>query len=302
MVDFAAWRAEKRKVETLPNPFAPTVWNLAHGRSLTLGPHAVVMGVLNVTPDSFSDGGRFFGAEDAVAQAHRMIGEGAEIVDVGGESTRPNAAAIDAAEEQARVMPVIEALVRDGRALISIDTYRAATARMAIEAGAHIVNDVWGLHREPEIADVAAATGAGLVIMHTGRDREKLPDPIADQEHFLGAALDTARRAGIAGDRILLDPGFGFAKETAEENLDLMARFAELHRLGRPLVVGTSRKRFVGAVTGRDGDERDIGTAATSAILRLAGAAVFRVHNVAINKDALAFADAMVARRAGPES
>lgn len=302
MVDFAARRAEKRDVEMPSTPFTPTVWRLAHGRSLTLGPRSIVMGILNVTPDSFSDGGRFFGAGNAVAQAHRMIGEGAEIVDVGGESTRPNAVAIDAAEEQARVMPVIEALVRDGRALVSIDTYRAATARMAIEAGAHIVNDVWGLHREPEIADVVAATGAGLVIMHTGRDREKVPDVIADQEHFLGAGLDTARRAGIAGDRILLDPGFGFAKETAEENLELMARFAELHRFGRPLVVGTSRKRFVGTVTGRDGDERDIGTAATSAILRLAGAAVFRVHNVAINKDALAFADAMVSRRARPET
>lgn len=256
----------------------------------------MVVGILNVTPDSFSDGGLFDAPEAALVQARRMIGEGAEIIDVGGESTRPGAAAISASEEQARILPVIEALARSGDVLISADTYRADTARLAVAAGAHIVNDVWGLQREPDIARVAAETGAGLIIMHTGRDREKLPDVIADQVAFLEKSLEIARQNGIADDRIVLDPGFGFAKETAEENLDLMARFSELHALGFPLMAGTSRKRFIGTVTGRDAADRAAGTAATSVILRLKGAHLFRVHDVAINVDALAVADAMLAR------
>ncbi|MEI9418696.1 dihydropteroate synthase, partial [Mesorhizobium sp. Cs1321R2N1] len=181
------------------------------------------------------------------------------------------------------------------------DTYRADTARLAVAAGAHIVNDVWGLQREPDIARVAAETGAGLVIMHTGRDREKLPDVIADQLAFLGKSLEIGRGQGVADDQIVLDPGFGFAKETAEENLDLMARFSELDVLGFPLMAGTSRKRFIGTVTGRDAADRVAGTAATSVILRLKGAHLFRVHDVAINVDALAVADAMLARETGSE-
>ncbi|MBZ9967708.1 dihydropteroate synthase [Mesorhizobium sp. BR1-1-2] len=271
-------------------------WQLAHGRHLDLGDKAVVVGILNVTPDSFSDGGLFDAAETALVQAHRMLGEGALVVDVGGESTRPGASAITAGEEQARILPVIEALAGSGEVLISVDTYRAETARLAVAAGAHIVNDVWGLQREPDIARVAAETGAGLIIMHTGRDRRKLPDVIADQFAFLEKSLEIARRYGIADDHIVLDAGFGFAKETAEDNLDLMARFSELNALGFPLMAGTSRKRFIGTVTGRDAAERGAGTAATSVILRLKGADLFRVHDVAINVDALAVADAMLAR------
>ncbi|RWC64423.1 dihydropteroate synthase [Mesorhizobium sp.] len=272
-------------------------WQLAHGRHLDLGDKAVVVGILNVTPDSFSDGGLFVAPDKALAQAHRIVGEGALVVDVGGESTRPGAAAVTASQEQARILPVIEALASAGEVLISVDTYRADTARLAVAAGAHIVNDVWGLQREPDIAHVAADTGAGLVIMHTGRDRRKLPDVIADQLAFLRKSLEIARQHGIADDHIVLDPGFGFAKETAEENLDLMARFSELHALGLPLMAGTSRKRFIGAVTGRDAADRGVGTAATSVILRLKGADLFRVHDVAFNVDALALADAMLARQ-----
>jgi len=276
-------------------------WQLAHGRHLDLGGKARVMGILNVTPNSFSDGGQFDTFDKAIAQAHLMVSEGAVIVDVGGESTGPRAVPVSAAEEQARVLPVIEALAASGEALISIDTYREETARLAVAAGAHIVNDVWGLQREPAIARVAAETGAGLVIMHTGREREKLPDVIADQFFFLEKSLEIARSAGVSDDHILLDPGFGFAKETAEENLDLMARFSELHALGFPLVAGTSRKRFIGHATGRgDGAARAAGTAATSVILRLKGADLFRVHDVAINVDALAVADAMLARETDP--
>jgi dihydropteroate synthase len=150
------------------------------------------------------------------------------------------------------------------------------------------------LQKDAAIAKVSADTGAGLCLMHTGREREKLPDVIADQHHFLGRSLEIAAEAGVSRERIVLDPGFGFAKDT-DENLELMARFSELHRFGLPLIAGTSRKRFIGTVTGRDAAERDVATAATSALLRLQGAAVFRVHNVAINRDALLMADAMLA-------
>ncbi|MER8937212.1 dihydropteroate synthase, partial [Mesorhizobium opportunistum] len=258
-------------------------WQLAHGRHLDLGERAVVAGILNVTPDSFSDGGLFDATETALAQARRMIAEGAGIVDVGGESTRPGAAAISAGEEQARVLPVIEALASAGDVLISVDTYRAETARLAVAAGAHIVNDVWGLQREPDIARIAAETGAGLIVMHTGRGREKLPDVIADQLAFLGKSLEIARGHGVADDHIVLDPGFGFAKETAEENLDLMARFSELHGLGFPLMAGTSRKRFIGTVTGRDAAARAPGTAGSSVRHRRNGAQLFSVHQVGMN-------------------
>ncbi|APG84671.1 dihydropteroate synthase Sul [Sinorhizobium americanum CCGM7] len=251
------------------------------------------MAIINVTPDSFSDGGRFADAAAAVDVAMRAIEDGAAILDIGGESTRPDADPVDAAEEQSRILPVIEALASRTNAIISVDTYRAETARLAVEAGAHIVNDVHGLQREPAIAEVAAETGAGLCIMHTGRDRQKLDDVIEDQFQFLNRSLEIASEAGVARDRIVLDPGYGFAKD-ADENLELMARFAELHRFGLPFLVGTSRKRFIGAVTGRDAKDRDAGTAATTALLRIAGAAIFRVHDVAINRDALAVADAML--------
>ncbi|MDQ6435373.1 dihydropteroate synthase [Mesorhizobium sp. LHD-90] len=271
-----------------------TIWQLAHGRHLDIGEKSILMGILNVTPDSFSDGGEFDRPELAIEQAKRMIGEGAAIVDVGGESTRPNATPVSPEREQARILPVIEALAGEGF-LISVDTYRAETARLAVAAGAHIVNDVHGLQREPDIAKVAADTGAGLVIMHTGRDREKLPDPIEDQFVFLKRSLAIAAAAGIANDRIVLDPGFGFAKDY-EENLQVMARFGELKTLGFPLLVGTSRKRMIRHVAGGDRLAQDTGTVATSVILRMKGALIFRVHNVAMNRDALAFADAMVER------
>ncbi|WP_421912890.1 dihydropteroate synthase [Mesorhizobium sp.] len=275
-------------------------WRLAHGRHLDLGDKAVVVGILNVTPDSFSDGGLFDVPDQAMIQARRMAAEGALIVDIGGESTRPGAEPVSASQEQDRVLPIIEALARSGDVLISVDTYREETARRAVAAGAHIVNDVWGLQREPGIANVAAETGAGLIIMHTGRGRQKLPDVIDDQLLFLRKSLEIAASSGIGDEQIVLDAGFGFAKETAEENLDLMARFSELHALGFPLMAGTSRKRFIGAVTGREPTGRGAGTVATSVILRLKGAHLFRVHDVAINVDALAVADAMLAREPNP--
>lgn len=272
-----------------------TQWQLAHGRQIELGARALLMGILNLTPDSFSDGGEFSERDRAVEHARRMAAEGADIIDVGGESTRPGATPVSAHEEQARILPVIEALAGDGRFVISVDTYRAETARLAVAAGAHIVNDVHGLQREPDVARLAAETGAGLVIMHTGRDRQRLPDVIADEFLFLRKSLEIARQEGVVDAQIVLDPGFGFAKRS-EENLQLMARFGELRALGFPLLVGTSRKRLLTDIEGGDKKARDAGTAATSVILRLKGAAIFRVHNVAANRDALAFADAMLER------
>lgn len=273
-------------------------WQLAHGRSLQLGSKSVIMGILNVTPDSFSDGGKHIELDNAVAAAKTMLDEGATIIDVGGESTRPGAAKVDAETEAARVVPIIRALTEQFGCIISIDTYRASTARLAVEAGAHIVNDVWGLQKEPEIAQVAKETGAGLVIMHTSRDRETDADVIADQFAFLDRSLEIAGRAGINASNITLDPGFGFGK-SQDEDIALMAHMEELQRFGYPLLIGTSRKRFIGAMTGQaEPLQRDAGTAATSVALRLAGADIFRVHNVAFNRDALAVADAILQSRA----
>jgi dihydropteroate synthase len=271
------------------------VWQAAHGRSLKLDGRGRIMAIVNATPDSFSDGGRFNTVEAAFRQALKCLEEGADIIDIGGESTRPDAAVVGAAQEQDRVLPVIEKLAKETDALISIDTYRAETARLALSAGAHIVNDVFGLQKERDMAEVIASAGAGVCIMHTGRERQKLADVIDDQNHFLKESLQIAEKAGISREAIVLDPGFGFAKDTGE-NVELMARFAELQTLGLPILAGTSRKRFIGALTGREvADERDAGTAATTVLLRMAGAALFRVHNVAINRDALLVADAVLA-------
>ncbi len=272
------------------------VWQAAHGRSLKLDGRGRIMAIVNATPDSFSDGGRYLAADQAFSHAIKCVEEGADIIDIGGESTRPGAADVTESEEQDRILPVIEKLVRESDVLISVDTYRASTAKRAIEAGAHIVNDVFGLQKDADMAAVVAATGAGVCIMHTGRERQKLDDVIEDQFAFLGISLEIASKAGIARGAIVLDPGFGFAKDT-DENVELMARFGELDPFGLPILAGTSRKRFVGSLTGRDvATDRDIGTAATTAILRMAGASVFRVHNVAMTRDTLAIADAVFAR------
>lgn len=269
-------------------------WRLAHGRSLELGEQSIIMGIVNVTPDSFSDGGHFNDFDRAILATEKMLEQGAHIIDVGGESTRPGGAAVDAQTEAARVIPVIKAIAERFDCIISIDTYRASTAQKAIEAGAHIVNDVWGLQREPAIAKVAKETGAGLVIMHTCRDRQPDPDVIADQYLFLNRSLEIASGYGIDASHIVLDPGFGFGEDQSDD-IRLLARLRELEAFGYPLLVGTSRKRFIGTMTGQtDPLKRDVATAATSVALRLAGADIFRVHNVEFNRDALAVADAIL--------
>lgn len=279
------------------------LWRVAHGRSLQLGARARIMGIVNATPDSFSGDGLAGAVDAAIDQALAMVEQGADIIDIGGESTRPGAEPVTAAQEQARILPIVEALAARSETLISVDTYRAETAELALKAGTHIINDIWGLSKNPEMPVVVAQYKAGLVIMHTGRGRVKLPDIISDQLSFLGGALERVAATDLPREHIMLDPGFGFAKETPQENIELMARFPELRQLGYPLLAGTSRKRFVGAISGREAPDRDAATAATSVILRLSGADVFRVHNVAINKDALAVADAMLAQTdAQPEN
>jgi len=269
-------------------------WHLAHDKKLTLGIHSIVMGILNVTPDSFSDGGKFTNLDACIAQANRMLEEGASILDIGGESTRPGAELVSEAEEQKRVMPVIEALAQKTDAILSIDTYRASTAKMAIEAGAHIINDVWGFQKDPDIAAVAADLKAGCCAMHTGRERTKAEDVMEDQYLFLNKSIKHMKSAGIQDKKIVLDPGFGFAKN-ADENIELLGRLDELHQLGYPILIGASRKRFIGHFTGQDADNRDIGTAATSVVARMKGAQLFRVHDVSANVQALAMADAVIA-------
>ena len=280
------------------DPYSRRDWQLAHGRELVLGPKSVIMGILNVTPDSFSDGGKYDAVDTAIDRAKAMVGQGAQIIDVGGESTRPGAEPLDEQQEQARVMPVLEALREFDDTLVSIDTYRASTADRAVAAGAHIINDVWGCQREPKIAAVAAKTGSGLCAMHTGREREKAPDAIEDQFVFFERSLAICNGAGVAEQQLLLDPGFGFAKDV-DENASLLARLEELLELGYPLLIGTSRKRFVGAMTGNEVENRGIGTAATSVVARLKGGSVFRVHDIEENRAALAVADAVLAAERG---
>ncbi|KAA0972621.1 dihydropteroate synthase [Aureimonas fodinaquatilis] len=271
------------------------VWRLAHGRSLKLGPKARIMGILNVTPDSFSDGGRYRDSVDAaVSAALAMVNDGADIIDIGGESTRPGAVPVSPLEEQRRILPVIEALAQMSDCLISVDTYRAETAQKAVLAGAHVINDVFGAQKDPQMAAVAGNLQAGLCLMHTGRERKKLTGVIDDQFEFLNKSIEIARKFNVSDESLVLDPGFGFEKDR-NENLELMLRLDELHELGFPLLVGTSRKRFVKAMMERDDPEPDIATAATSVLLRERGADIFRVHAVRTNRDALLVADAVLA-------
>jgi len=280
--------------------FDSRAWQIGWDKSLLLGRNAVVMGVLNTTPDSFSDGGDFLETDAAVARAHEMIRQGVHIIDVGGESTKPGAEPVNGEVERRRILPIIKHLAGDPDCIISVDTYRAETAQAAVEAGAHIINDVWGCQKDPDIAQVAASTGAGLVVMNTRRERDVGKNLIDDARAFLKQSLKITRKAGVDASQIVLDPGFGFAK-TMDHDVPILNNLEGLHSLGFPLLVGTSRKRFLGAITGRDAPERGVATAATSVIARLKGAAIFRVHDIAANKDALAVADALIANSCGWE-
>lgn len=270
------------------------IWKCANNREIILGPQSILMGILNVTPDSFSDGGKFNQIDNAILQAKAMVAAGARIIDIGAETTKPGAEPISVETELQRLIPVVKSLVKECDCLISIDTYNAATAQQCIALGAHIINDVWGLQKDADMVNIIAKTGAGVVIMHTGRERERDNDVVKDQIYFLQKSLKLAEVAGIKHDSIVLDPGFGFAK-TVEENITLMKRAGELHKLGFPLLAGTSRKRFLGTLAHIEAaDKRDVATAATSVLLRNLGFDIFRVHNVDVNRDALSIADAFL--------
>jgi dihydropteroate synthase len=261
------------------------------------------MGIVNVTPDSFSDGGLYLDPQAAVEHGLELAHDGAAILDVGGESTRPGAQPVPAEEELRRVVPVIEGLVAAGtESQISVDTSKASVAAAALTAGATLVNDVTALRADPEMASLVAGSGCDCCLMHMlGEPRTMQRDPhyedvVCEVKAFLEKRMSYAISAGVPEARILLDPGIGFGK-TGEHNLELLARLDELAALGRPIVVGTSRKSFLGRLTGRGTDERLAGTIATNVLAYERGAAVFRVHDVRPVYDALAVAAATVRAR-----
>lgn len=277
-------------------------WKLAR-RSLPYGERTLVMGVLNVTPDSFSDGGKFFSFDAAIAQAAQMIEAGADIIDVGGESTRPGSEFVSEQEELSRVLPVIERLASSGAVPISIDTTKAAVARAALAAGAEIINDISGLRFEPAIADKAAQADAGLLLMHsrgTPKDMQQIPfaeNILANVIDGLHLSISIAEQHGVARESIAIDPGIGFGK-TVEQNLELIAKLDQLARefSDLPIVVGTSRKSFLGKLLGgAPADERLYGTIATVVASVLNGAHIVRVHDVKATVQAVRISDAIKA-------
>jgi dihydropteroate synthase len=257
-----------------------------------------LMGVVNVTPDSFSDGGLFLEPEAAIQHGTQLARDGAEILDVGGESTRPGADEVPVEEEIARTQPVVSDLT-GLRHTVSIDTSKAAVAEAALDAGATIVNDVTALRGDPEIGGLCAERDAGLVLMHmqgtprTMQEDPRYDDVVDDVRAFLAERLEFAIAAGVAEERIWLDPGIGFGK-TLNHNLELLRRLDELRALGRPLVVGTSRKSFIGKIDGSEADERIGGTIASSVLAAAEGADVLRVHDVAEVAQALAMTTAIL--------
>jgi dihydropteroate synthase len=260
-----------------------------------------VMGVVNVTPDSFSDGGLFLDSERAVEHGRELVAEGADLLDIGGESTRPGSAAVSTEEELARVGPVLEGLSGVGVS-ISIDTSKRAVAEVALEGGAGIVNDVTALRSDPELADLCAERDCGVVLMHmlgTPRTMQESPtydDVVEDVQAFLAERIEFALGRGIAEERIWIDPGIGFGK-TLEHNLALLHRLGELRALGRPICIGTSRKSFIGKITGREVGERLGGTVASNVLALSNGAEILRVHDVRAVREALVVAEAILGRR-----
>lgn len=277
---------------------------LPGGAVLELGERTLVMGILNITPDSFSDGGLHLDPQRAIEKGLRMAEEGADILDIGGESTRPGADAVDADEEMRRVLPVIEGLAARTDAVLSIDTYKASVAREAVARGARIINDISGLQYDPALARVAAESGAALILMHTrGRSREMYEravydDVVAEVRTELEAAMERATGAGVKREALVLDPGFGFAKR-AEHSFTLLAALPALAAAGRPILSGPSRKSFLkDAIGERMPAEREWGTAAAVAASVLFGAHIVRVHDVRAMADVVRVSDRL--RAAAP--
>ena len=274
-------------------------WRI-HATDHDLSRRGMIMGIVNVTPDSFSDGGRFLDTGRAVEHALRLVEEGADILDIGGESTRPGADPVDEAEELRRVVPVIRSLRQATQVLLSIDTMKASVARAALEAGADIINDVTGLRGDPAMSRVAAECDAGLVVMHmigtprTMQQRPEYQDVVAEVRSYFEERLHTLESLGICRERIALDPGFGFGK-TLEHNISLVRALPEIAQAGRPLLVGVSRKSMIGRLIEDDSLEaRDWPTVALTSHMRELGARLFRVHDVKPNVQALRMTEAIL--------
>ncbi len=270
-----------------------------------LGARTLVMGVVNITPDSFSDGGRFFAPEAALAHGRRLLAEGADLLDLGAESTRPGSQPVSPEEQWRRLAPVFEGLAGEGETIVSVDTASPVVAEQALTAGARIVNDVTALG-DPAMAGVVARAEAGLVLMHmrgTPADMQRdprYPDAAREVAHHLARRLEAARAAGIADERVALDPGIGFGK-TARHSLELLARLEALAALGRPVLVGVSRKSFIGQVLDLPVDQRLEGSLAATAVAVFLGARIVRTHDVAATVRAVRVAHALRAARPAPE-
>ena len=268
------------------------------GCELDFGKRSYVMGVLNVTPDSFSDGGKYFQIDSAVERALQMAGEGADVIDVGGESTRPYSERVSAEEEIERVIPVIKALAAEVSVPISIDTYKSKVAEEALKAGASIINDISALRFDPRMAPLAGEAGVPVVLMHMkGRpehmqDAPHYHDLLGEIEEFLKDAIELAVEAGVKEDLVMVDPGIGFGK-TFDHNLQILRNLRRLTTLGRPILVGSSNKAFIGQVLGKDVGERMIGTMATVAVSVWNGASMVRVHHVKEAVDTVKMVDAI---------
>jgi dihydropteroate synthase len=279
---------------------------LCRGRPVNGGGRPLVMGIVNVTPDSFSDGGRHFSFSDAVEFGLRLVGEGADILDIGGESTRPGAAPVPAAEEARRVVPVVRELARQVQIPVSVDTRKAAVAEEALSAGACIVNDVSALTHDPEMGAVARRHNAGVILMHmrgtpeTMQDKPEYGDVVGEVTACLRERLDALEMEGIRRETMCVDPGIGFGK-TVEHNLKLLANIGTLRLLGRPVLIGLSRKSFLGSLTQRAVGDRLAGSIAAAAWCLARGADILRVHDVGETRDAVAVVSALTARVRGGE-
>jgi len=283
----------------MSTPSHPDTWLVA-GRRLDLSRRGMIMGILNTTPDSFYDGGQHDDQEKALGHARRMIAEGASIIDIGGESTRPGAVLVPVEEEWARVVPIIERLRQESDVLISVDTMKADVAEAAVKAGANIINDVSALRADPRMLEVVSQSDAGIIVMHmqgTPQTMQTAPtylNVVQEVSEFLASCLETCRQAGISLDRVVLDPGIGFGK-TVAHNLSLLREIESFADLHRPILVGASRKSFLGKIIGETSTEQRLWpTVALTALMRRRGVRLFRVHDVQANREALAMTEAIL--------
>ncbi|WP_432408269.1 dihydropteroate synthase [Wukongibacter sp. M2B1] len=260
---------------------------------LNLGTRTYIMGILNVTPDSFSDGGDFTSVNIAVNHAKDMILEGADIIDIGGESTRPGSTEVGAEEELERVLPVVERLVKEIDVPISVDTYKAAVAEAVLKAGAHIINDIWGLQRDPDIAAVVARYDVPVIMMHNQNGTDYDKDIMEEISDFFRKSIEIALNAGIKKENLILDPGIGFGK-TPDQNILVMSKLGELNDLGYPILLGTSRKSMLGKILDLPPKERVEGTVATTVMGIMQGMDIVRVHDIKENLRAARVTDAIV--------